>query len=498
MFSPDPLLRTISRPVAKAGLMESSYQMRLEDTDYVRGSHPPHCSCADCTNRRLKRLREGTHRSFISNRPRFGKSSPGEGANTIVGPKAYGRRPRLPDSLKALLLILALSIVGLITSTFVGSFIPFWLLLGFSVLYSIEKWFYYLTRRHKGLGKLYRLLLNLSMLSLLGLLVWLGVKLFSHQLVQDPLVGSLMLLAGFVLFVWMWRVVARNSWRWPSMKLTVFSIVCVLAVLAFAGVSPISEYKDSFLDVFQGSSSYVAQPPVDDSTTSPTDSSTTPAESEEPAIPPEALGIDSRTGEYEHYYIGLVKAPDGVVSGSDCYGQFIVLINNKYAKNPTYSELLDFLRSDRTDAFPYQYTLTVPGFYYGQADDKIDLGRLESIIDGTGEPSPPRICADFAERLHNEAEMAGIRCAYVSVGLTGQGGGHACNAFETTDRGLVYIDCTGTVGSYGPANKDMIVDIRVGDQYNPEYLFPSAGWYIPSGTMGTVTSIYVTWDGDWR
>jgi len=482
--------------------------MPIQDQDYIRGSHPPNCSCVDCTNKRLKRLREGTHRSFISNRPRFSKSSLGNGANNVTDPKEYARRPHIPNWLKALLLIFALSIVGLGISIAVGSFIPFWLLLGFSIFYSIEKWFYYLTRRHKGLGKLYRLLLNLSILSLLGLLIWSGVKLFSQQLVQSPLVGSLIFLAEFVLFIWMWRVVAKNSWRWPSMKLTVFSVICVFLVLAFAGASPFSGYKDSFINVFTGSNSHVTQPPVDDSTSSTPDSSTTPDESQQPAIPPEIVSIDSRTGIYDNYYLGLVKEPGGVLSGSECYGEFIVLINNKDAKDPTYSELLDFLRSDKTDEFPYQYTLSVMGFYYGEAEDNIDLDSLKRIIDGTAKPSSPKICADFAERLHNEAEMAGIRCAYVSLDMIGytdpynlgieSDAGHACNAFETTDRGLVYIDCTGISDSYGPVNQDMIVNVQVGEQYNPQFLFPSGGWYVPSGVMGTVTDIFITWDGDWR
>ena len=476
--------------------------MPIQDRDYIRDSHPPNCSCVECTNKRLKRLRGGTHWSFMPNRLRFGMKLPRQRVNNLTNPKEYVRRPHISNWLKALLLIFALSIVGLGISIAVGSFIPFWLLLGFSIFYSIEKWFYYLTRRHKGLGRLYRLLLNLSILLLLGLLVWSGIKLFSQQLMQSPLAGSLMFLAEFVLFIWMWRVVAKNSWRWPSMKLTVFSVICVFLVLAFAGVSPFSGYKDSFLNVFTGSNDYVTQPPIDDSTTS------APDESEQTTITPGTVGIDSRTGEYENYYLGLVKEPGGVMTGNDCYGEFIVLINNKDAKNPTYSELLDFLRSDTTDEFPYQYTLPVMEFYYGEAEDKIDLSILKSIIDGTAEPSPPKICADFAERLHNEAEMAGIRCAYVSLEMIGytdpynleieSDAGHACNAFETIDRGLVYIDCTGFSDSYGPNNNDMIVDIQVGEQYNPQFLFPSGGWYIPSGVMGTVTSIFITWDGDWR
>jgi len=127
----------------------------------------------------------------------------------------------------------------------------------------------------------------------------------------------------------------------------------------------------------------------------------------------------------------------------------------------------------------------------------VDLGRIRDIIDGTAEPGNPHMCGDFAERLHNNAEMAGIRCAYVSVEFA-EGLGHACNAFQTTDRGLIYIDCTGIPDSYGPDSNDKIVDIQAGEEYNPDYLFPSGGWYIPGGTMGVVTDCQVIWDGRWR
>ncbi len=171
----------------------------------------------------------------------------GKGANNVTLPKTYVRRPQIPNWLKALLLIFALCTAGLAISIAIGSFIPLWLLLGFSLLYSIEKWFYYLTGRHKALGKLYRLLLNLSILSLLGLIVWSGIKLFSQQLGQSALVGSLMLLVEFALFIWMWRVVAKNSWRQPSMKLTIFCFICLFLVFSFAGVSPLSTYKDTLI-----------------------------------------------------------------------------------------------------------------------------------------------------------------------------------------------------------------------------------------------------------
>jgi hypothetical protein len=45
--------------------------------------------------------------------------------------------------------------------------------------------------------------------------------------------------------------------------------------------------------------------------------------------------------------------------------------------------------------------------------------------------------------VHNNAEAAGIRAASVSVDFEGDEVGHACNAFDTIDKGLVYIDCTG-------------------------------------------------------
>jgi hypothetical protein len=212
--------------------------------------------------------------------------------------------------------------------------------------------------------------------------------------------------------------------------------------------------------------------------------------------------------EYNNYYFGLVKTPGGVLVGNDCYGEFIVLINNQEAKNPTYSELLAFLKSDKTDEFPYQYTLSVLGFYYGYAEDKIDTGKLKNIINGISAPEPPKVCADFAERLHNNAEMAGIRCGYVSLDMIGYtdpvnlgiapDSGHACNVFETTDKGLVYIDCTGDSDGCGPQNHDRIVNIEVGQEYNPHFLFNSGGWYIPSGQMGTVTDVFITWDGEWR
>jgi len=144
----------------------------------------------------------------------------------------------------SLLLVLAVSLAAWGISALIGSFIPLYLLLWVSIVYSIEKWLGYYTRKYKIVGKVYRLILNLSVLSLLGLLIWSGVSLFTREFMRNPLIGSAVFLAELVVFIWLCRIVSKNSWRQPSMKLTVVSLVCIFVVFAFAGVQPFSDYKD--------------------------------------------------------------------------------------------------------------------------------------------------------------------------------------------------------------------------------------------------------------
>jgi len=453
--------------------------MSMQDWDYVTGDHPPDCSCEECTGEGLSGMEEETADGYTPDEPGPGGSSFERTADSGTGRRASGRRPYIPDWPKAASVIAGLSIAGIVASMFVGNFIPFALLFGFSVFYCVERWSGYYTWKRKNVGRVYRLVLNLSLLSLLGLLVWSGVMLFSQRFMQSPLAGSLIFVFEFAAFIWLCRVVSRNNRRQPSMTLTVFSVIGLFLIFSFAGVQPLSAYKDSAFNSVFTFFTNGSQPDA------------TPSTSNE---------IESHTGRYEDCYLGLVDTPEGYLSGNGCYddsGDFIVLINNENAVDLSYSELLDFLQQDNTDQFPYIYTVSPPGIYYGSAESHVDLERIQNIIDGTAQPGDPHVCADFAERLHNNAELAGIRCAYVSVDLAGSAG-HACNAFQTTDMGLVYIDCTGISDSYGPDNNDKTVDIQVGEQYNPEYLFPSGGWYIPGGTMGTVTDFQVIWDGTWN
>lgn len=95
--------------------------------------------------------------------------------------------------------------------------------------------------------------------------------------------------------------------------------------------------------------------------------------------------------------------------------QAVELMNNPNATNPTFAELVAFLERDCTDEYSYIF----------------------------GPPKNAFVCSDFAETVHNNAEAAGIRAAWVGLDVEGETEGHALNAFETTDLGLVYIDCTG-------------------------------------------------------
>lgn len=92
-------------------------------------------------------------------------------------------------------------------------------------------------------------------------------------------------------------------------------------------------------------------------------------------------------------------------------------------ENPTWSELKKFLEGDDTDTLPY----------------------VEGSFD----------CSGFAITLRDRAWRYSMRCAYVEVGFSKKEG-HALNAFETTDEGLIYVDNT---------DADWIAYIEIGQPY---------------------------------
>jgi len=210
--------------------------------------------------------------------------------------------------------------------------------------------------------------------------------------------------------------------------------------------------------------------------------------------------INAKTGIYNNFFLGVVNSSSGVIGGDGCYddsGNFIILINNKNATDPTYTQLVNFLQNNRTDQYPYIATTRVFSSYYNTAESHVDLARIQGIIDGNIQPKNPDVCADFAERLHNDSEKAGIRCAYVSIELSDYTGGHALDAFQTTDRGLVYVDVTGINGP-GPSRCVKTVNVLVGHDYIPASLFPETGWSSTWDNMGAVTHVEIFWDGRWN
>jgi hypothetical protein len=143
-------------------------------------------------------------------------------------------------------------------------------------------------------------------------------------------------------------------------------------------------------------------------------------------------------------------------------GQPITLVGNPSAADPTFAQLESFLLADKTDQNTY-----VPGAY---------------------------VCANFARDVYNNAEKAGIRTAFVGIRFSGVREGHALNAFMTTDKGLVFIDCTGLEAlQAGPADNDKIVTVKIGIDYQPVGLFPVNGQTVKYSDGGTIADVQVDW-----
>lgn len=119
------------------------------------------------------------------------------------------------------------------------------------------------------------------------------------------------------------------------------------------------------------------------------------------------------------------------------------LINNPNAANTTWQNVRRFLLDDPTDD---------------------EIYRVNSFN-----------CTNFAEMVHNNAEAAGIRAAFVTIDFEGGGPGHALNSFVTTDQGLVYVDCTGQGFWEGIIELDKFAYVVKGRDYgliSMEYYFP--------------------------
>lgn len=95
-------------------------------------------------------------------------------------------------------------------------------------------------------------------------------------------------------------------------------------------------------------------------------------------------------------------------------------------RNPTYEEMKDFLAKDPTSEKPY-----VAGVFE---------------------------CRHFATEVDNNAEAAGWECAFVLVCYAQ--GQHAVVAFNTVDKGLVFVE----------PQTDDVIDIYVGGTYQNQVI----------------------------
>ncbi len=104
-------------------------------------------------------------------------------------------------------------------------------------------------------------------------------------------------------------------------------------------------------------------------------------------------------------------------------------------QDPTYEMVMAFLAEDDTSANPY------------------DVHAYN--------------CTDFSADVKANAAKQGIRCAYVNIYFP-DGRGHAIVAFDTTDKGLIFIE----------PQTDEEANLRVGRRYY-DSLIPRPGYHYP-------------------
>lgn len=146
----------------------------------------------------------------------------------------------------------------------------------------------------------------------------------------------------------------------------------------------------------------------------------------------------------------LVQSLDEVIANLEVNYDRLTSGYGYVLRDPTYREVMEFLAEDDTSGREY-------------AD-----GRYT--------------CVDFAASVKANAAKEGIRCAYVVLEYRG-GAGHAIVAFDTTDRGLVFVE----------PQFDWEVEPEVDRRYY-QCVRPPAGYYMAApGHDDTITRIIVIW-----
>jgi hypothetical protein len=162
------------------------------------------------------------------------------------------------------------------------------------------------------------------------------------------------------------------------------------------------------------------------------------------------------SGRTDGYSLGHQEGYDeGYSSGrTDGYseGMEAGLGHGYTLKDPTYEQVITFLKEDKTDR--NEYVKDTYGVY---------------------------VCSHFARDVCNNAEAEGLRCAFVE--LRYPDGGHSIIAFNTIDAGLVYFE----------AQTDERARPVIGQRYY-QCIEPSPGChYDPPWHDDTIKDILVIW-----
>jgi hypothetical protein len=268
--------------------------------------------------------------------------------------------------------------------------------------------------------------------------------------------GFIAYLIGFFICYVVIKKLFRNSPNWGAVKwgLAIPFMALVLLIAAAFAYGFLAAYftpaTTQVLPPSQGSQPVIVPPapPTVPETISP------------PASPP-IPAVAGSGGSVDHTVEAMVYSgidPPYALGNGDQ----IILTRNDKATNPTWAQLKAFMAQDQTDQITY---------------------RLGSFV-----------CSNYAEQVYDNAEAHGIRAGFVAISFKDRSTPHALDAFETTDRGLVFIDSTQPVVStvtvpgekeFGVVtNYDNIGYVKIGQPYGIVSL--STNW-------GTSYPDYIAW-----
>lgn len=149
-----------------------------------------------------------------------------------------------------------------------------------------------------------------------------------------------------------------------------------------------------------------------------------------------------RADEYHLYHDGAQ-----LINGR---GSELVIRNNPNATDPSYEELLEFVLTDETNRCKYS--------------------------------DPFFMCGDFSQVVHTNAENGGIRCGMVLIEYENDDELHMLNVFNTTDKGIIYIDCI---------EYDARVVLEIGNVPEYYYLY-NDDWLVSSWDI-KVSGVTIYW-----